>query len=158
MNSSSINDGAAALVLASGEAVSRMHLDTLARIVSFADAACDPSEFTTAPSLAIPLALKRACWKLSDVDYFEINEAFSVVAIVNMRLLGLDAKKVNLHGGAVSLGHPLGCSGARIIVTLINVLKANGGRRGVAAICNGGGGATAICIELTNKTASIAKL
>ena len=122
-------------------------LKPIAKIVSFADAAQDPKWFTTSPALAIPKALNKANLKTSDIDYFEFNEAFSVVGIVNTELLNLDANKVNVNGGAVSLGHPLGCSGARILVTLIQVLKQNNGKLGAAAICNGGGGASAMVIE-----------
>ena len=146
-NASTMNDGAAALVLMSGEKMRALGLKPIAKIVSFADAAQDPKWFTTSPSLAIPKALNKANLKTNDIDYFEFNEAFSVVGIVNTQLLNLDAKKVNVNGGAVSLGHPLGCSGARILVTLIQVLKQNNGKLGAAAICNGGGGASAMVIE-----------
>jgi acetyl-CoA C-acetyltransferase len=120
----------------------------LAKIVSYADAAQAAEWFTTAPAKAIPKALKKAGLNKSDIDYWELNEAFSVVALANMKDLGLDPAKVDVHGGAVSLGHPLGCSGARIIVTLLNVLKQHDGKRGCAGICNGGGGASAMVIEL----------
>ena len=119
----------------------------MAKIVSYADAAHEPEWFTTAPSKALPIALKKAGLEISDIDFFEFNEAFSVVGLANNKILGLDAEKVNVNGGAVSLGHPLGSSGSRIIVTLINVLKQNNGKYGAAAICNGGGGASAVVIE-----------
>ena len=146
-NSSTLNDGASALVLMSKEKMEELGLKPLAKIVSYADAAHEPEWFTTAPSKAIPIALKKAGLEVSDIDYFEFNEAFSVVGLVNNKILGLDADKVNVNGGAVSLGHPLGNSGSRIIVTLINVLKQNNAKYGAAAICNGGGGASAIIIE-----------
>ncbi len=146
-NASTINDGAAALVLMSEEKAKDLGLAPLAFITSYADAAQEPKWFTTAPAKALPKALKKANLELSDVDFFEFNEAFSVVGLANSKILGLDASKVNVNGGAVSLGHPLGCSGARIIVTLINVLEQNNAKRGAAAICNGGGGASAIVIE-----------
>lgn len=146
-NASTINDGAAALVLMSEEKAKELGLQPLATIKSFADAAQEPEWFTTAPAKALPKALNKANIKLEDVDYFEFNEAFSVVGLANMKILGLDDTKVNVNGGAVSLGHPLGCSGARIIVTLINVLHQNNAKTGAAAICNGGGGASAIVIE-----------
>ncbi|RKO91277.1 Thiolase, N-terminal domain-containing protein [Blyttiomyces helicus] len=146
-NSSTLSDGAAALVLASSSAVSRLSLTPIARILSTADAAQEPAKFTTTPALAIPIALTRAGLTLADVDCFEINEAFSVVALANAKILNLDAEKVNILGGAVALGHPLGCSGARIVATLLSALKKRGGRIGVAAVCNGGGGASAIVVE-----------
>jgi acetyl-CoA C-acetyltransferase len=146
-NASTMNDGAAALVLMSGEKVKELGLNPIAKIISYADAEQDPKWFTTSPSLAIPKALAKANLTASDISAFEFNEAFSVVGIVNTQLLKLDASKVNINGGAVSLGHPLGCSGARIIVTLINVLQQNNGKYGAAAICNGGGGASAVIIE-----------
>jgi acetyl-CoA C-acetyltransferase len=146
-NASTMNDGAAALILMSGEKVKALGLTPIAKIVSFADAAQDPKWFTTTPSLAIPKALAKANLNTSDIDFFEFNEAFSVVGIVNTQLLKLDPNKVNVNGGAVSLGHPLGCSGARIVVTLIHVLQQKSGKYGAAAICNGGGGASAIVIE-----------
>ena len=146
-NASTLNDGAAALVLMSKEAVERTGAKPLAKILSFADAAQAPEWFTTTPSKAIPLALKRAGLDYKDVDFYEINEAFSVVAIANNREMKLDTSKVNVYGGAVSLGHPLGCSGARIVVTLVSVLHQEGGKTGVAGICNGGGGASALVIE-----------
>ena len=146
-NASTINDGASALILASKEAVDKYGLKPLAKIVSFADAAQAPEWFTTAPSLAIPKALEKANLKISDVDFWELNQAFSVVGIANTKILGLDPSKVDVNGGAVALGHPLGNSGSRIVVTLINVLKQNAGKIGGAGICNGGGGASAIIIE-----------
>jgi len=146
-NASTINDGAAALVLMSEEKANELGIKPLAYITSYADAAQEPKWFTTAPAKALPKALKKANLQVSDIDFFEFNEAFSVVGLVNSKILGLDATKVNVNGGAVSLGHPLGCSGARIIVTLINVLNQNNAKRGAAAICNGGGGASAIIIE-----------
>jgi len=146
-NASTINDGAAALVLMSEEKALSLGLKPLAYIKSYADAAQEPKWFTTTPSKAIPKALEKAGLTLNDVDYFEFNEAFAVVGIVNAKILELDNSKVNVNGGAVSLGHPLGCSGARIIITLLNVLEQNNGKIGAAAICNGGGGASAIVIE-----------
>ena len=146
-NASTITDGASALILASKEAVDKYGLKPLAKIVSFADAAQAPEWFTTAPSLAIPKALEKANLKISDVDFWELNQAFSVVGIANTKILGLDPSKVDVNGGAVALGHPLGNSGSRIVVTLINVLKQNAGKLGGAGICNGGGGASAIIIE-----------
>ena len=146
-NASTINDGASALILASKEAVDKYGLKPLAKIVSYADAAQAPEWFTTAPSLAIPKALEKANLKISDVDFWELNQAFSVVGIANTKILGLDPSKVDVNGGAVALGHPLGNSGSRIVVTLINVLKQNAGKLGGAGICNGGGGASAIIIE-----------
>ncbi|HTI58651.1 acetyl-CoA C-acyltransferase [Mucilaginibacter sp.] len=146
-NASTLNDGAAALVLMSKEKADGMGIKPLARIISFADAQQAPEWFTTAPSKAIPLALHRAGLSPGQIDYFEINEAFSVVSIANNQQLDLDPAKVNVNGGAVSLGHPLGASGARIIVTLLHVLQQNGGKYGAAGICNGGGGASAMVIE-----------
>lgn len=146
-NSSTINDGAAALVLMDKETLIKNNLKPLARIVSYADAEQAPEKFTTSPSLALPKALKKANLQISEIDFFEINEAFSVVAMANTKILNLDKSKVNVNGGAVSMGHPLGCSGARIIVSLINILKQNNARYGAAAICNGGGGASAMIIE-----------
>lgn len=146
-NASTINDGAAALVLMSEEKATEMGLTPLAVIRSYADAAQEPKWFTTAPAKALPKALAKANLSIEDVDYFEFNEAFSVVGLANAKLLNLDPAKVNVNGGAVSLGHPLGCSGARIVVTLLNVLHQNNARIGAAAICNGGGGASAIVIE-----------
>lgn len=146
-NASTLNDGAAALVLMSKEKADELGLKPLARIISYADAQQAPEWFTTTPSKAIPIALERGGIQASDVDYYEINEAFSVVSLANNRILKLDPSRVNVNGGAVSLGHPLGASGARIVVTLINVLKQNNAKIGVAAICNGGGGASAMVIE-----------
>jgi acetyl-CoA C-acetyltransferase len=146
-NASTLNDGASALILASEEAVEKYGLKPLARIVSYADAAQSPEWFTTAPSLAIPKALAKANMQISDVDYWELNQAFAVVGLANIKELGLNPAKVDVNGGAVALGHPLGSSGSRIIVTLINVLKQNGGKIGGAGICNGGGGASAMIIE-----------
>lgn len=151
-NASTINDGAAALVLMSEDKAKELGIQPLATILSFADAEQAPEWFTTTPSLALPKALQKVDLSLHNVDYFEINEAFSVVSIANIQKLGIDVEKVNVHGGAVSLGHPLGCSGARILVTLINVLEQNGGKIGAAAICNGGGGASAMVIEKWTKT------
>jgi acetyl-CoA C-acetyltransferase len=146
-NASTMNDGAAALVIMSKEKAEALGLKPLAKIKGFADAAQTPEWFTTSPSLAVPKAVEKAGLKMSDINYFEFNEAFSVVGLANIKLLNLDASKVNVNGGAVSLGHPLGASGARIIVTLINVLKQNNAKYGAAAICNGGGGASAFVIE-----------
>jgi acetyl-CoA C-acetyltransferase len=146
-NASTINDGAAALILMSEEKALELGLKPLAYIKSYADAAQEPKWFTTTPSVALPKALKKVGLSVNDVDFFEFNEAFSVVGLANSKILGLDASKVNVNGGAVSLGHPLGCSGARIIVTLIHVLEQNNAKIGAAAICNGGGGASAIVIE-----------
>lgn len=146
-NASTLNDGASALILVSKEKMEELGLKPLAKIVSYADAAHEPENFTTAPAKALPIALKKAGLEVSDIDFFEFNEAFSVVGLANNKILGLDASKVNVNGGAVALGHPLGSSGSRIIVTLINVLKQNGAKYGAAAICNGGGGASAIVIE-----------
>ncbi len=146
-NASTMNDGAAALVLMSKEKAEALGLKPLAKIRGFADAAQAPEWFTTTPSIALPKAAEKAGLKVSDIDYFELNEAFAVVGLVNMKLMNLDSSKVNVNGGAVSLGHPLGCSGARVIVTLINVLKQNNAKIGGAAICNGGGGASALVIE-----------
>ena len=146
-NASNINDGATALVLMSEEKVKELGLKPIAKILAFADAAQAPEWFTTAPSLAIPKALKWAGLDIKDIDYFELNEAFAVVGLVNNKILGLDDKRVNVYGGAVALGHPIGNSGARIVSTLATVLKQEGGRYGVTGICNGGGGASAIVIE-----------
>lgn len=146
-NASNLNDGAAAVLLASRHAVERYGLKPLATIISYADAAKEPEKFTTAPSIAIPKALKYAGLTMSDIDAFEINEAYAAVMIANQRLLNLDMNKVNRYGGAIALGHPLGASGARILCTLISVLLQEGGRYGIAAICNGGGGASAMVIE-----------
>ena len=146
-NASTINDGAGAVVLMSEEKAQSLGLKPLAYIRSFADAAQEPKWFTTSPAKALPKAVEKAGISLADVEFFEFNEAFSVVGIVNSKILGLDNEKVNVNGGAVSLGHPLGCSGVRIIITLINVLEQNNAKIGAAAICNGGGGASAMVIE-----------
>jgi acetyl-CoA C-acetyltransferase len=147
-NASSINDGAAALLVMSREKADELGMKPLARILSQASTAKAPEWFTTAPADAIPRALERAGKKITDIDLFEINEAFSVVSLANNSILGLDPAKVNIHGGAVSLGHPIGCSGARILVTLLHALKRTGGKLGCAGICNGGGGASAMVIEM----------
>lgn len=146
-NASTINDGASALILASAEALKKYNLKPVAKILSFADAAHEPQWFTTAPTIAAPKALKLAKITISDVDYFEVNEAFSVVPLAFNKILDVDINKVNVHGGAVSLGHPLGASGARIVTTLINILQNRDAKLGCAAICNGGGGASSIVIE-----------
>ena len=146
-NASTINDGAGAMILMSEEKANELELTPLATILSYADAAQDPKRFTTAPSKALPKALDKAKISIDDVDYFELNEAFAVVGLSNMKILGLDDSNVNVNGGAVSLGHPLGCSGVRILITLINVLKQNNAKIGAAVICNGGGGASAMVIE-----------
>jgi acetyl-CoA C-acetyltransferase len=146
-NASTMNDGAAALVLMSAEKAKELGLKPIAKILSYADAEQAPEWFTTTPSVAVPKAVAKAGLKMSDIEYWELNEAFAVVGIENTKRMKLDPAKVNVHGGAVSLGHPLGCSGARIIVTLINVLKANNAKYGAAGICNGGGGASAMVIE-----------
>ncbi len=146
-NASTLNDGASALILASKEAVEKYGLKPIAKIIGYGDAAQAPEWFTTSPSKAVPIALKRANLEIADVDYWELNQAFSVVGIANTKILGLNPEKVDVNGGAVALGHPLGNSGSRIIVTLINVLKQNQGKIGGAAICNGGGGASAMIIE-----------
>ncbi|HEY1018972.1 MAG TPA: acetyl-CoA C-acyltransferase, partial [Sediminibacterium sp.] len=147
-NASTMNDGAAALVLMSKAKADAMGIKPLAIIRSYADAEQAPEWFTTTPSLAVPKAVAKAGLQMSDIDFVELNEAFSVVGIVNAQKMKLDPAKVNVNGGAVSLGHPLGCSGARIMVTLINVLKQNGGKIGAAGICNGGGGASAMVVEI----------
>ncbi len=147
-NASTLNDGASALILVSEEAVAKYNLKPIAKIVSYADAAQEPEWFTTAPSLAIPKALDKAGLSISDIDYWELNQAFAVVGLANMKILGLDPEKVDVNGGAVALGHPLGNSGSRIIVTLLHVLKQNGAKRGAAGICNAGGGASAMVVEL----------
>ena len=146
-NSSTINDGAAAVVLMSKEKALELGLKPLATIRGYADAAHEPDWFTTAPAKALPKALEKAGVSIKDIEYFEFNEAFSIVGLANMKILGLTDANVNVNGGAVSLGHPLGCSGARIIVTLLNVLEQNNAKLGAAAICNGGGGASAMVIE-----------
>ena len=142
-----MNDGAAAVVLMSKEKADALGIKPLAKIRSFADAQQAPEWFTTAPSKALPKALSKAGLSVNDVDFFEINEAFSVVSLANNKEMNLDASKVNVNGGAVSLGHPLGSSGARIIVTLVHILKNNNGKIGAAGICNGGGGASALVVE-----------
>lgn len=147
-NASSLSDGAAALVLMSREKAEELGLQVIAKITGYADAAQAPELFTTAPALAIPKAISNAGLEASQVDFYEINEAFAVVALANQKLLGLPMEKVNVHGGAVALGHPLGCSGARILVTLLGVLRQRNGRYGVAGVCNGGGGASAVVLEL----------
>ncbi|MGU3374983.1 acetyl-CoA C-acyltransferase [Chryseobacterium sp. M5A1_1a] len=149
-NSSNLNDGAAAILLGSSEAVKHHDLKPLAKIVAYADAAQSPEWFTTSPSIAIQKVLKQAGLSLADIDYFEINEAYSSVVLSNQQILGYDLARVNVYGGAVALGHPIGASGARIIATLVNVLHQERGRYGIAAICNGGGGASAILIENMN--------
>jgi acetyl-CoA C-acetyltransferase len=146
-NASTINDGAAALVLMSREKADELNLKPLAVIKSYADAAHEPEWFTTAPAKALPKALAKSKLSIEDIEFFEFNEAFAVVGLANMKLLGLNDSNVNVNGGAVSLGHPLGCSGARILITLMNVLEQNNAKLGAAAICNGGGGASAIIIE-----------
>lgn len=147
-NASTINDGAAAMLLMSADKAKELGLKPLAKILSAASAAKEPEWFTTAPADAMPLALKKAGLKTEEIDLFEINEAFSVVSLANIDILGLDPEKVNIFGGAVSMGHPLGCSGTRILVTLINALQQTGGKYGCAGICNGGGGASALVLEL----------
>ena len=146
-NASTMNDGAAALVLMSKEKAEKLGKKPIAIIRSYADAEQAPEWFTTSPSIAMPRAVEKAALKMNDIHYFEINEAFSVVSLANMEKLKLDAAKVKVNGGAVALGHPLGCSGARILVTLIHVLKQNNAKYGAAGICNGGGGASAMVIE-----------
>jgi acetyl-CoA C-acetyltransferase len=145
-----LNDGAAAVILASEKALKKYGWTPLARIVSYADAACEPLWFTTAPTLAAPKALKLAGLKASDIDFFEVNEAFSVVPLAFAQIMDIAPAQMNVYGGAVSLGHPLGCSGARIAVTLNNVLQQNKAKYGMAAICNGGGAATSLIIEHLN--------
>ncbi|WP_430928904.1 acetyl-CoA C-acyltransferase [Polaribacter marinivivus] len=146
-NASTINDGGAALVLMSLEKAKELNVNPLAKITSYADAAHEPKWFTTAPAKALPKALAKANLTINDVEYFELNEAFSVVGLANMKILGLDSAKVNVNGGAVSLGHPLGVSGARIVMALTSILKQNNAKFGAAAICNGGGGASAMILE-----------
>jgi acetyl-CoA C-acetyltransferase len=146
-NASTMNDGAAALLLMSREKAEELGLKPIARIISYADAEQAPQWFTTTPSLAVPKAVAKAGLKMEDISYFELNEAFAVVGIENSRRMKLDPARVNVNGGAVSIGHPLGCSGARIVVTLIHILKQNNARYGAAGICNGGGGASAMVIE-----------
>jgi len=147
-NASTINDGAAALVLMSADKAKELGLKPIAKVIGYADAEQAPEWFTTTPAKALPIAVKKAGLKMSDIQYVELNEAFSVVGIANTNMLGLDPSKVNVNGGAVSLGHPLGCSGARIIVTLLNVLQQNKAKYGAAGICNGGGGASAVVVEM----------
>ncbi|XP_062206216.1 acetyl-CoA acetyltransferase 2-like [Phragmites australis] len=154
-NSSSISDGATAIVLVSGEKAKNLGLQVIAKIRGYADAAQAPELFTTTPALAIPKAISNAGLQTSQIDYYEINEAFSVVALANQRLLGIPSGKLNLSGGAVSLGHPLGCSGARIIVTLLGILRQKNGKFGVAGVCNGGGGASALVLELMQPSSHI---
>lgn len=149
-NASTMNDGAAALILMSKEKADELGIKPIAKIKGFADAAQAPEWFTTTPSLAVPKAVQKAGLKMADIGYYELNEAFSVVGLANIKLMNLEASKVNVNGGAVSLGHPLGASGARIIVTLLNVLKQNNSKYGAAGICNGGGGASAMVIENIN--------
>lgn len=147
-NASSINDGAAAVLVMSADKAKELGLKPIAKILSHGSAAKAPEWFTTAPSDAIPIALKKAGLSTKEIDLYEVNEAFSVVSIANNQILELDPKKVNIHGGAVSIGHPIGCSGARIVVTLLHALKRTGGKYGCAGICNGGGGASALVIEM----------
>ena len=149
-NASTINDGATAIVLMSEEKANSLGLEPIAFIIGYGDAAIEPEKFTTAPAKALPVALKNANKKIEDIDFFELNEAFSVVGLANMKLLGLNDKNVNVYGGAVSLGHPLGCSGARIIATLLSTLRQENGSLGAAGICNGGGGASAIVLEIAS--------
>ena len=146
-NASTLNDGAAALVLMSAEKAKELGITPLAKLLSHSDYSHEPEWFTTAPAKAVPKAIKSAGLNIEEIDFFELNEAFSVVGLVNMKLLEIDPNKTNVNGGAVSLGHPLGCSGARIVVTLLNVLGQNKGRYGAAGVCNGGGGASALVIE-----------
>lgn len=146
-NASPISDGAAAVILVSAAALKKYNLTPVAKILGWGDAAQKPIKFTTAPALAVPKALSHAGVSIENVDFFEVNEAFSVVALANQKILGIPSEKINVHGGAVAMGHPLGASGARIVVTLVGVLKQKGGKIGVAGICNGGGGASALVIE-----------
>lgn len=146
-NASPLSDGASAVVLVSEAALKKLNLKPIAKILGWGDAEQTPAKFTTAPALAVPKALKHAAVDINSVDAFEVNEAFSVVALSNMKLLGITEDKVNLHGGAVALGHPLGASGARIVTTLLGVLKEKKGKIGVVGICNGGGGASALVVE-----------
>lgn len=146
-NASPLTDGAAAVVLASAEAVRKHRLPVLGGILGFADAAQDPKDFPTSPALAVPVALQRAGVGKEEIDYWEVNEAFSVVDLVNRKLMDLDPERVNVLGGAVAIGHPIGATGARLVVTLLNVLRAKKGKFGVAAVCNGGGGASAMVLE-----------
>lgn len=146
-NASTLNDGASALVIMSAEKAKELNIKPIAKIISYSDASQEPEWFTTAPAKALPLALKKANLSIADINFFELNEAFSVVGLANINILDIESTKVNVNGGAVSLGHPLGNSGSRIVVTLINVLKQNNAKNGAAAICNGGGGASSIIIE-----------
>jgi acetyl-CoA C-acetyltransferase len=146
-NASNLNDSAAAILLASKECVEKYQLKPMAKIMAYADAAQAPEWFTTAPSVAIAKAVKQAQLEIKDIDFFEINEAYAAVLLANQQILGLESKKLNPYGGAIAMGHPLGASGARIICTLLSLLQQEGGRYGVAAICNGGGGSSAIVIE-----------
>ncbi|CAN5568621.1 acetyl-CoA C-acyltransferase [soil metagenome] len=146
-NASNLNDGAAAIILASKEAIEKYGLKPIAKIIAYADASQEPEWFTTSPSVAISKALKQANLKISDIDYFEINEAYATVVLANQKILGILNNKTNIYGGAVAMGHPLGASGARILCTLTSVLNQEGGKYGIAAICNGGGGATALILE-----------
>ena len=146
-NASTLNDGASALILCSKEKAEELGIKPIGKIISYADAAQEPEWFTTAPSKALPIALKKANLSTEDVDYWELNQAFSVVGLANIEKLKLNPENVDVNGGAVAIGHPLGNSGSRIIVTLLNVLKQNGGKIGAAGICNGGGGASAMVIE-----------
>jgi acetyl-CoA C-acetyltransferase len=148
INASKINDGAAAVVLMSKEKAEALGVNAIAKIVSFADASQEPVWFTTTPAIAMQKALDKAGLKISDIDFFEVNEAFSVVALANMKEMGISHDKINVFGGAVAMGHPIGMSGCRIVITLLSVLKQKGGKRGMASICNGGGGASAIIVEL----------
>ena len=153
-NASSLNDGASALILMSSEKANELNLKPLARVVSYADASQEAKWFTTSPAIAINKALLKANILAKDVDYWELNEAFAVVSAVNCQLLNLDPEKVNVYGGAVSMGHPLGCSGARILITLMSVLRQEGGTIGCAGVCNGGGGASAMVLQrMTGKGA-----
>lgn len=154
-NASPINDGGAAVVLVSGKKLAELGLKPIARIVGWGEAAQEPSRFTTSPALAVPKALKHAGIEAKDVDFYEFNEAFAVVGLANAKLLNLEHDNINVYGGAVAIGHPLGCSGARIVVTLGSVLEQEGGKYGVAAICNGGGGASAIVIELLGDSSKL---
>ena len=149
-NASTLNDGASALVIASAEAIEKYGLTPKAKIVSYADAAHEPMWFTTAPTKAAPIALRRAKMKMTDIEYFEVNEAFSVVPMAFAQECDIDMNRMNVHGGAVSLGHPLGCSGARIVTTLTHVLSQKDAQTGLATLCNGGGGASALIIERVN--------
>lgn len=148
-NSSPLSDGASAVLLMSGTRLRELLIEPLARLRGWADAATDPSQFPTAPALAIPKALRRASATLEEMDVIEINEAFAVATLANIQVLGINRAKVNQHGGAVALGHPLGASGSRIVVTLLSAMKRKGGKLGCAAVCNGGGGASALVVEIS---------